>query len=144
MHTSSRRTIKRKLRIEPTLHQVDMLGVVHNAEYIRWFDEGRFQLVCEVVSIQEAIDAGVALMVVENHCAYKKFVRLGDALVLYTTHVIKPAYEGRFVFEHSLVHEKTKIEMARGNSALVAVEYRTHQLLRELPPFIWERYCRLK
>jgi len=144
MGKSRPHTVRRTLRIEPKMYQVDMLGVVHNAEYIKWFDEGRFQFIRDVVSIEEAMEAGVALMVVENHCEYKKFVRWSDTLVLCTTHTVRPVYEGRFAFEHSLVHEKSKIEMACGRSALVAVDYRTNQLLRELPKFIWERYCNLK
>jgi hypothetical protein len=44
------------------------------------------------------------------------------------------------VFEHSLVHEKKKIELAHGRGILVAIDIRTNKLLTELPDEIFKRY----
>jgi acyl-CoA thioester hydrolase len=120
------------------------MGVVHNAVYFLWFEEGRLQILFEVLPLERAMALGVAMPVVENVCRYHRAVRLGDPLVLHTTHRIQPAYEGRLVFEHSLVHEKTKVEMASGHAAMTLVDHRTHALLREWPADVWQRYQDLR
>lgn len=134
------RTIKRKLRVEPKFHQVDMMGVVHNVQYLYWFEEGRLQILCEIMPMDEALRLGVAMPVVKSVCVYKKAVRLGDALVLHTAHEIQSRYTGRLVFTHSLVNEKNKIEMACGETAVTIVDAQTLQLARELPPEAVARY----
>ena len=87
--------IKTKLSFTPRFHETDMMGVVHNAEYFRWFEEGRMQILLAVLPLDEALELGVAMPVVKNACTYKKPVRFGDPLLLYTHHEILTAYEGR-------------------------------------------------
>ncbi len=138
------RWIKRRIPIRPAFHQTDLMRVIHNAVYLLWFEEGRLEIMLEVLPIEEALELGVAMPVVENVCRYHKPVRLGDPIVLYTTHRIQPTYEGRLVFEHSLVHEKQKVEMASGQTVTTLVDYRTNQLIKEWPPAIWQRYQELR
>lgn len=130
--------------IRPAFHQTDLMGVIHNAVYLLWFEEGRLEIMLEVLPIEEALELGVAMPVVENVCRYHKPVHLGDPLVLYTTHRIQPTYEGRLVFEHSLVHEKQKVEMASGQTMTTLVDSRTNQLIKAWPPAIWRRYQELR
>lgn len=141
--SANARVIKRKLPIRPLFHQTDMMGVIHNAVYLLWFEEGRLQIMTEVLPIAEALDLGVGTPVIENHCAYLKSVRYGDPLVLITSHVIQPVYAGRLVFEHSLVHEKFKTEMARGYSSITLVTMRDGQLVKTWPADLWNRYQQL-
>lgn len=136
--------IKRKLIIRPLFHQVDMMGVVHNAQYFFWFEEGRLQIATEVLPLQEALRRGVAMPVVENLCHYRSPVRFGDELVLHTTHRLQAEYEGRLEFEHSLVNTTTKIEAASGMTVTTLVDLNAHQLVRHWPEDLWRRYQELK
>ena len=136
--------IKRKLIVRPLFHQVDMMGVVHNAQYFYWFEEGRLQIATEILPIDEAVRLGVAMPVVQNRCDYHKPVRYGDDLVLYTTHQVQPAYEGRLEFQHSLVHATTKIEVAGGVTVATLVDFKTNRLLKDWPAEVWQRYQELK
>jgi len=43
-----------------------MMGVVHNAEYYRWFEDGRLQILEEIMSLQEATALGVSVPVVAS------------------------------------------------------------------------------
>lgn len=138
------RWIRRKLTIRPEFHQTDLMGVVHNSVHFLWFEEGRLQILFEILPLEEAMALGVAMPVVENLCHYHRPVRLGDPLVLHTSHRIQPTYEGRLAFEHSLVHEKTKVEMASGRAVMTLVEHQSHTLLREWPAHVWQRYQNLK
>jgi acyl-CoA thioester hydrolase len=138
------RLLKRKLAIQPAFHQTDMMGVIHNAVYFLWFEEGRLQVMLEVLPIDEAMRLGVTMPVVENVCQYRKPVRFGYPLVLYTTHQIQPVYEGRLVFSHYLIHEKQKTAMACGRTVTTLVDARTQRLIKEWPAEIWQRYQGLR
>ena len=138
------RRVRRKLAIRPLFHQIDMLGVVHNAVYFLWFDEGRMAFALDILPLAEAFRLRVALVVVENQCTYLAPVRFGDELILCTEHVVANSYGSRFEFSHSLVNTRSRREVATGTSAMTAVDAQTRQALRELPPPVWERYTLLR
>jgi YbgC/YbaW family acyl-CoA thioester hydrolase len=138
------RLIKRKLSLTPLFHQTDMMGVIHNAVYFLWFEEGRMQILLEVLPIEEAMRLGAAMPVVENICHYRKPVKFGMALQLYTTHRVEPVYQGRLVFKHYLLHEKLRAEMAWGESIVTLVDHRTNQLIKTWPEPVWQRYQALR
>jgi acyl-CoA thioester hydrolase len=138
------RLIKRKLAFQPSFHQTDMMGVIHNSVYFLWFEEGRMQILLEVLPIEQAMELGVAMPVIHNCCQYRKAVRFGMPLTLYTTHHIQSAYEGRLVFNHYLMHEKQKTAMAFGQTVTTLMDFRTQKLVREWPSDIWNRYQALR
>lgn len=135
--------IRRKLHLTPAFHQVDMMSVVHNVQYFYWFEQGRMQIMEELMPLHEAVKIGVAMPVIENRCLYRRPVRYGDPLVLLTEHQCMSAWEGRLVFTHSLVHRKLKTEMACGRSTTTLVEVATGRLVKEWPEDLWQRYLSL-
>ncbi len=137
---SGGRLIKRKLPIRPAFHETDMMGVIHNSVYFLWFEQGRLQILLEVLPIEEALDLGVAMPVVQNTCHYRKAVQFGSPLLLYTTHHIQPVYEGRLVFQHYLMHETQKTTVAYGQSVTTLLDLRTQKLVKAWPEKIWQRY----
>jgi acyl-CoA thioester hydrolase len=136
--------VKRRIRITPLFHQTDMMGVIHNAQYFLWFEEGRLAIMKEVLSIEEAMRLGFITPVVENRCEYKRSVKFGDPLILFTSHKLVSVYEGRLTFSHSLVHETSKQEMACGTTAVTIVDFKTNKLIKEWPDDLWKRYHSLK
>lgn len=134
------RLIKRKLAIQPAFHQTDMMGVIHNAQYFLWFEAGRLQIMLEVLPMDEALQLGVAMPVVQNVCHYRKPVKFGCPLMLYTTHQLQPHYEGRLVFHHYLIHEKQKAAMAHGQTVATLLDLRTQRLVKDWPAEVWRRY----
>jgi len=141
---SKGRLIKRKLSIQPAFHETDMMGVVHNSVYFLWFEQGRLQIMLEVLPIEEALKLGIFMPVVENICYYRKPVKFGQPLLLYTTHHLQPAYEGRLVFSHYLIHERQRTTMAFGQTTMTVVDARNNQLIKEWPTEIWRSYQALK
>lgn len=137
------RVIKRTLTIEPQFHQIDMLGVAHNAEYFRWFEEGRLRILNEIMPYEESVALGVALPVVSNTCVYRRPVRYGDTLVLQTMHRVADPYPGSLTFEHVLTNKKTKEEAASGTTVVTIVNVRTDTLVREWPAHVRQRYLAL-
>ncbi len=142
--TTKGRLVKRKLPIRPCFHQTDMMGVIHNSVYFLWFEEGRLQLLQEVLPVAEAMELGVAMPVVQNTATYRKAVTFGMPLILLTTHHVQPVYEGRLVFQHCLIHEKHKTAMALGQTVATLVDMRSHRLVKEWPAKIWQRYQALQ
>jgi acyl-CoA thioester hydrolase len=136
--------IKRRLSIQTEFHQTDMMGVIHNSVYFLWFEQGRLQLMLEVLPMSEALELGMAMPVVENTCRYRKPVRFGDPLLLYTTHHVQNAYEGRMVFTHYLIHEKRKAALAHGQTVTTLLDMRRQQLVKEWPANLWQRYQALE
>ena len=141
---SKGRLIKRKRVIQPAFHETDMMGVIHNSNYFLWFEQGRLQILFEVLPVEEAMKIGLLMPVVENICHYRKPVKFGMPLLLYTTHNIQSAYEGRLVFSHYLIHEKHRSAMAFGQSAITILSTQTNKLIKEWPAEIWRRYQALK
>ena len=144
MNNAKGRLIKRKMYMQPQTSDLDMVGVVFNAHYFKWFDEARFRIMLEIITLDEIMNTGLTFMIAENHCEYKNYITYGEPLVLYTTHRICSIYQGRFDFTHCIMHEKKKIEIASGSSSVLVVNHQTKQLVKELPEFIWNRYINLK
>jgi YbgC/YbaW family acyl-CoA thioester hydrolase len=135
--------IKRTLGIKPSISHIGMTGVVHHAQYLYWFEEGRMQIISEIMRISEALEAGVAGMVTRVECRYKFPVRYGDELVL-TTHFSKAAtMDPRMKFVHFLINRQTKIEHVHALIEMILVSTVTLSPLRELTPELLERYMKL-
>ena len=135
--------ITRRHRVSVEFRHVDLMGVVHNAVYFNWFELGRLQVVEEVIPVQGALHRFLAVPVVVNHCEYIHPARYLDRLVVTTTHRLLPEWSGRFVFNHSISHEKSKNEICRGHSAVTVTDTRSMRVLKELPEDIWARYLGL-
>jgi acyl-CoA thioester hydrolase len=143
-HASNGRLIKRKLYFQPAFHETDMMGVIHHSNYFLWFEQGRLEIMLEVLPLEQAMKLGLFMPVVENLCHYRKPVKFGMPLLLYTSHHLQTSYEGRLVFNHYLIHEKQRTPMAFGQTAMTLVEARTNKLVKEWPADVWQRYQALK
>ena len=73
-------TITRRVTVEVEFHHLDMMRVVHNSQYLCWFERGRFAVLEDVFPMQWAIDNMVGTPVVMSHCEYLAAVHqeLGD------------------------------------------------------------------
>lgn len=134
------RLIKRKLSIRPAFHETDMAGVIHNSVYFLWFEQGRLEIMQEVLSVADAMRLGVFMPVIENHCEYRRPARFGQSLLLITTHRIQPSYQGRLEFGHYLIQEKQPAAIALGRTCITLVDARTHRLIKDWDPEVWRRY----
>jgi len=133
------REIRRTLRIEPRFDEIDMLGVVHNSVYLKWFEHGRLAIMDEIIPIEEAMRLQVTSPVVRNLCEYKRPVRLRDKLVLVTRMPWEGRYTGRILFHHQLSDEKTRELVAEGESAVTLYDREGKKLVREIPQDILDR-----
>jgi len=65
-------------------YEVDRMGVVHHANYIRWFEETRADYLGRVgFGYPEALAANVDFPVLSVSCEYKAAVRLGETVHIF-------------------------------------------------------------
>ena len=132
--------ITRRVTIEVEFHHVDMLQVVHNSQYFKWFEKGRLQFLEEFCPVSYALANNIATPVVMNHCEYLSPAAYGDELVVTTRHFIKEQWDGRFLFEHHISNKKTKVELCHGETAVTVLDFKTGKLVKEIPEELWEKY----
>ena len=121
-----------------------MMGVIHNSNLFDGSKDGGLSIMIEIMPLEEVMATDLFFMVIENVCKYKHCVRFGDSLMLTTSHRICTVYEGKLVFNHSLVNEKTKVEVAEGSSTLTMVDKKSFRFVKEPPPEILERYWKIR
>jgi acyl-CoA thioester hydrolase len=138
--TALGRLVKRKLAIRPAFHETDMAGVIHNSVYFLWFEQGRLEIMQEILPMPEALRLGIFTPVVENHCEYRRPARFGQSLLLITTHRVQPSYEGRLEFSHYLIQDRQRAALATGRTSITLVEAKSHRLIKNWDPEVWQRY----
>jgi YbgC/YbaW family acyl-CoA thioester hydrolase len=129
-----------RLRVTVEFHQVDMMKVVHNAQYLFWFEKGRLDIIERFISVSWAAANDIAVPVVMNRLEYMYPAVFGDELVVTTRHEIVPEWTGRFSFDHSISNAKTKVELCRGISDVTVMNMSSRRVMKELPVEAWERY----
>lgn len=136
----TKRRIVTRTPVTVEFHHVDMMQVVHNAQYFKWFEKGRLAIVEQFISVHWAAAVGIAMPVVKNYCEYLYPAVFGDELVVTTRHTLQDRWTGRFSFDHSISNRKTKAELCRGNSDVTVTDLSGRRVLKELPPEAWARY----
>ena len=129
-----------RIRITVAFHHTDMMQVVHNAQYFKWFELGRLEILQRFMTVEWAAANDVAMPVVMNHAEYLAPAKFGDELVVTTRHEPLDRWSGRFGFIHSISNTKTKVELCRGASDVTVMHLKTLRVLKELPAEAWERY----
>jgi acyl-CoA thioester hydrolase len=138
------RIIKRRAQVVVQFHEVDMMHVVHTAHYLRWFELGRLAVLESLFPMEWAVAQRIATPVVVNHCEYLQPATYGDELVVTTSHKLLERWEGRFHFDHTISHLRTKRELATGFSVATVLDLASGRLVKEIPPEIWARYLALE
>ncbi|NLL52170.1 MAG: acyl-CoA thioesterase [Peptococcaceae bacterium] len=74
-----------KKEIQITYADTDMMGIIYHANYLKWFELGRTELIKELgFNYQDMEMAGYAAPVYEVKVTYKKPVRYGDLIYVET------------------------------------------------------------
>lgn len=134
------RIITRRYRVQVEFHHVDLMNVVHNVQYFKWFERGRLTIMNEVVPVSWGIENQIAAPVVSNFCEYLHTATYGDELVVTTRHRTLSRWEGKFGFDHSISNVKTKQEICRGRTEITVVDFKTNRIFKELPDLLQHRY----
>lgn len=62
-------------------HETDQMGIIHHANYIRWFEEARIEFMDQMgYGYLRAEEEGIIIPVTGVSCDYKGMVRFGDTV----------------------------------------------------------------
>lgn len=62
-------------------YETDQMGIIHHANYIRWFEEARVDLMEQIgYGYERSVEAGVDFAVLAVSCEYKTMIRFGDTV----------------------------------------------------------------
>ncbi|MCU0877518.1 MAG: acyl-CoA thioesterase [Pirellulaceae bacterium] len=95
-----------EIAIRVRYQETDAQGIVHHANYLTWFEQGRVELLRAAgLSYRALEEAGVILVVAEAHVRYYAPARFDDELRLVTTTV--RAKGARIEHRYELFREET-------------------------------------
>lgn len=100
-------------RVRVRYAETDRMGVVYYANYLVWFEVGRTEWLREAGWTYHAMESdGLALPVVEAHCAYRRGAQYDDELEIRTSgRLLSPV---RLVFDYEIVRRVDTAVMATG------------------------------
>lgn len=131
MNTSE---FKHKITEVVKFHEIDMLGICNNAVYFNYFEDARIkylQNLAEKYSFKEFLVGNSFVIMAHNEIDYINSSYLDDKLTVFTK--IGKISKSSFSFEHYIIRESDKTEIAKGGGILVHIDKGTKksQLLQE-------------
>ncbi len=121
--TSSRRFCwQRPMNIAPhrietrvTYAETDAMGIVYYANYLRWFEMGRTELMRNLgISYQEMENQGTYLPVSEVFCKYLVSARYDDILIIET--LVDFLKRASIQFAYHILRKSDKVELVTGTT----------------------------
>ena len=111
----------RRTRVRVRYAETDRMGVVYYANYLVWFEVGRTEwLRTTGWSYREMEHEGVALPVIEAHCAYMQPARYDDEIEIRTrAALVTPV---RIRFDYDVVRVADELVVASGHTVHAGVD----------------------
>jgi len=95
--------------------ETDLMGVVHHANYFRWFEMGRVEYMRQAgVFLVDLLEEGIVFPIRDVSCQYRSPARFDDKIRIETTMVeLSPV---KMVFGYRIVKEEGGILLAVGKT----------------------------
>lgn len=104
-------TVRDKVRFAET----DMMGVVHHANYFRWFEMGRVEYLRQAgIELLELMARGILFPITEVSCRYRASARFDDILLIEAT--LEDLNKVKMVFSYNVVRETDGVLLATGRT----------------------------
>lgn len=113
---------------KPFYYETDQMGIIHHANYIRWFEEARVAILDFMGMPYETIEAaGIIVPVLGVDCQYKGMVHFGDEV---TIHVAITKYNGaRLEMAYEVYNQDDQL-VTTGSSQHCFLDSTTKRLIR--------------
>ncbi len=104
-------TVQEKVRFVET----DMMGVVHHANYFRWFEMGRVEYLRQAgISLLEMMDDDIVFPITHVDCQYRSSAKFDDIILIETTMTeVSPV---KMVFTYKVIREVDRVLLATGST----------------------------
>ena len=118
--------------------EIDSYGIVHNANYLKYFEIGRVEYKCNLgykILKNGLFDDGLKVVVVHNSLDYKGYAYIDDVLNIYTK--ISWIKNSSFCFEQVIEKDSDKSIVCEGKGILVNLNLETN-----LPETIGDKFVK--
>ena len=104
-------TVREKVRFVET----DLMGVVHHANYFRWFEMGRVEYLREAgVLLTELMADGIVFPITSVDCQYKASAKFDDRILIETT--LAEVSPVKMIFTYKVIKEADNVLLATGST----------------------------
>jgi acyl-CoA thioester hydrolase len=120
--------------------ETDMMGVVHHANYFRWFEMGRVAYLREAgVYLLDLMAEGILFPITDVSCQYRASARFDDEIAIETT--MSELTKVRMVFTYRVVRAADGALLATGRTQNAFAD--EHGKIIRLPAVYFDRLQRL-
>lgn len=115
-------------------YETDQMGIIHHANYIRWFEEARMNFMEEIgFSYAKVEELGIIVPVLGVNCQYKTMVHYNDVVDIYTK--ITKFTGVKMNIAYRIVDQATGELRCTGESAhaFLSREYKPIRMRKEYP-----------
>jgi len=103
--------VREKVRFAET----DMMGVVHHANYFRWFEVGRVEYLRQAgIYLLELMAQGIVFPITDVSCQYKASAQFDDTISIETT--MAELSRAKMVFTYRVIREADGKLLAEGRT----------------------------
>lgn len=104
-------TIEDRVRFVET----DLMGVVHHANYLRWFEMGRIAyLRAAGIDLNDLMTEGIVFPIIDVSCHYKNSAKFDDEYLICTT--LTEFNRAKLFFSYKILRKSDKLLLAEGTS----------------------------
>lgn len=120
-------SVKTKLRVH--FYDTDTMGVVHHANYIRWFETGRVEYLRSIgITLTEMMSDGILFPITEVRAKYLHSAKFDDDLELETTAL--ELTKVKMEFNYKIQRQNDEKILVTGYSQNVFTNSATGKILR--------------
>ena len=121
-------------------YETDQMGVVHHANYFRWFEIGRVEYLRAIgVTLGELIDDGILFPITEIDAKFHSPAHYDDLIEIETTAV--ELTKVKLVFDYVIRRDGTTL--VTGHSLNVFTDLKSGKIIR-VPDKFYEKFLQLK
>lgn len=126
-----------KLKVKVNFFDTDAMAVVHHANYLRWFEMGRVELLREAgITLNALIEDGIVFPITEVTCNYRSSAKFDDIVVIETTPAaLTPV---KMAFDYRVVRDADGEVLAQGYTQNVFTSLKTGKITK-LPQKYYEK-----
>jgi acyl-CoA thioester hydrolase len=111
-----------ELSFQVKSYDVDYVGYVHNAVYIRWLEDLRLAMLAAHYPLEQCVNEGISPIILRTTIEYKKPLRLFDR---FTGKVWVSKLEGiRWTVNHEMTHNGIVVAMAEQFGIFISLSTR--------------------
>lgn len=115
-------------------YETDQMGVIHNSNYFRWFEEARTDFMERVgLPYAKMEEMGLRIAVMDSACSYKAPVRYGDEAIVEQRIIFFNGYKMTIRYRVFRKSDHALCALGETRYALLSADWKPVRLTKERP-----------